>query len=77
MVGAVVSIYDTLGLLHKHRAMWNDPTDPVERSKYQCNALLQLQHSIQNKMATNKDNNIISLMIITLFTVNQRNLEQI
>jgi len=58
----------TLGMLHEH----------ADCSKRQCNASFQLEHSIQNKMATNGDNSIIFLLIIiTLFTENQRNLEEI
>jgi len=45
----------------------DNPTDPAERSKCQCHTLLQLERSIQNKMATNRNNNIILLMITALF----------
>jgi len=70
-------IQNTRGLLHEHWATWNVPSDPMERSKYQCNALLQLERSTRNKMATNRDNNVILSMIITLFAENRRNLELI
>jgi len=48
----------------------NDPTDLAELSKCQCNTLLQLERSIQNNMATNRDNNIILSMITALFAEN-------
>jgi len=59
-------------LLHEHWATQTTPTDPAERQR---NNLLQLEHSIQHKMATSRYNDIILLMIITLFTAKQRNLK--
>jgi len=53
-----------------HVGRWSAPT--VNAIMY---ALLQLELSIQNKMATNKNNNIILPMIITLFSKNQINPE--
>jgi len=50
----------------------DDPTDPVQRSKCQCTALLQLERPIQNKTATNRDNNVILSMITALFAENSR-----
>jgi len=50
------------------------PVDAVEQSRYQCNALLQLEHSTQNKMVTKSDKYIMLLIIIMLFTASQKNL---
>jgi len=48
---------------------------PLECYKCQCNALLQPERFIQNKMATNTNNGIILSIVITLFTANRNNLE--
>jgi len=75
----------TTGLLHNHWAGFDQPAnepwwlcapnDPVGHSKCQSNTLLQLEHSIQNKMAINRDNSFILSMIVTLFIVDKRILE--
>jgi len=49
----------------------DDPTDAAERSKCECNAL---EPPIENKMAINRDDNVILSMLTALFAENSRSL---